>query len=291
MAKVTTYPAITSFESDDIIFTDGSNGPRKVYSKNALRSFTKAAVGYNSRRNAYYAENIGSEITSQMVDEIFNGTFNGFAIGQYFTFEDYTFAIADINYYSMISTATNRRSSLAPEATPSTDIIPPIGNHLVMVVRGPAPGNSLPTAPMNDTDTTEGGYLQSKMYTEYLDDIRTAIASSFGNLVIPFTQIYPNDINGTTYSYVTDTVFPLSEVNLYGHNAFGRPDVFSYDTRQYSLFALNPTYHAMRSFWLRDIVSSTEFAYHEGCGMQAKASASTPGELIVAFLIGQATRE
>lgn len=288
MAKITTYPKITSFESGDIIFTDGSDGPRNVYARSALRAFTKSAVGWGTRRNAYFSENIGSEITSQMVDKIYDGTFEGFTVGQYFTFEDFTYIIADMNYY--YGNFTNRRSSLAPEATPSADVIPAIGNHLVMIVRSSV-SESMPTAPMNDTDTTEGGYIQSKMYTEYLDDIRAAIASSFGNLVIPFTQIYPNDAAGTTYSYVTDTVFPLSEVNMYGHNIFGRPDIFSYDNRQYSLFTLYPTYHSTRSFWLRDIVSSTEFAYHEGCGMNSKAPASTPGELVVAFLIGQATRE
>lgn len=289
MSKITTYPKDAIFDAEDVILKDGINGTKTMLASNLFTSAARISAGSLVRRNLCYSMNLGSDVTSAMVSEIEAGTFRNLPISSYFTFENFTYAIADINYYGGIGASGNRRSSLAPQATPSSDVIPPIGNHLVMIVRSAVTG-SFPTAPMNDTDTTEGGYLQSKMYTEYLDPIRDAIANDFGNLVIPFTQVYPTDAAGTSYEYVTDTVHLMSEVNMYGHNAFGRSDIFSYDYRQYALFALHTSYHSARNFWFRDIVSSTEFAYHERCGMKAKAPASTAGGIVAVFLIGQAVR-
>lgn len=289
MGKITSYPKADQFEinkGDTLLVSSGTVGTRGFYATHATRMFAEISTSLVPRRNTCLSRDLGSEVTSEMVSEILSGSFRHLLIGNYFTFEHYSYAIADINYY--YGNYTDLRSSFAPQATPSDEIIEPIGNHLVMIVRSFL-DDPIPTVMMNDADTTEGGYPQSKLYTEYLDPIREAIETDFGDLVIPFTQIYPTDAAGTSYEYITDTVFPLSEVNVYGFHAFGRPDIFSRETKQYSIYKMSPNYHQSRSYWLRDIASSTEFAYHEGCGMCAKAPASTPGTPIVAFLIGQKT--
>ena len=292
MGKFTSYPNTGTFDDDDVMLKDGTNGTKTMYARNILRGLTKTATGAYARRNAYFAQDLGSEVTSAMVDEIFNGTFRGLTIGSYFTFEDYTYVIADMDYYYGIY--EDRRSLFAPVENPPSDPIPALGHHLVMMVRS-CVTDSLPTAPMNDTDITTGGYPESKMYTEYLDDIRTAIETSFGELVIPFTQLYPTSGNvGSYYTYVTDTVHLMNENNVYGHTSFGPNGTYTYDNKQYAIFALNPAYHNSRAFWLRDfssIDSSHKFVFHENSGVLSDAPASTPGELIVAFLIGQSTKE
>src|SRR5690554_4023945 len=91
----------------------------------------------------YRGKYLGSTVTTEQYTAISSGTFTDLYIGDYWTINGINWRIAAFNYYR------NTGDSLIP------------GNHIVVV-----PDQSLYSHVMNDTNTTEGGYTGSKMYTQ-----------------------------------------------------------------------------------------------------------------------------
>ena len=74
-------------------------------------------------------------------------------------------------------------------------------NHLRMVT-----GTHFGKSKMNDTNTTEGGYLGSKMYTDIIGNISTSgtltkqLYDQLGSILIPTTELLTNSINASGYN-------------------------------------------------------------------------------------------
>jgi hypothetical protein len=139
-------------------------------------------------------------------------------------------------------------------------------HHLVIV-----PSATLYNHVMNDTNTTEGGYVGSKMYTEGLDQAKELIAQAFGDLVLTHRDYFTNAVTGghpSAGAWFDSTVELMNEVMVYGcyHYASmnkGSTEVNKHTTakQQFALFQLNRRLLNNRAaIWLRDVVSSAHFA-------------------------------
>lgn len=220
------------------------------------KSTTSNSNYANNHRNIYRGKFLGASISSTQLTAIQNGTFYDLFIGDYWTIGDVDWLIADMDYWYNYGNAAFTK------------------HHLVIM-----PRNSLYNAKMNDTDTTEGGYVGSKMYTTNLASAKNTIASAFGDMVLIHREYLTNAVtNGkpTSGAWVDSTVELPNECMMYGHPHFTPacdgstiPVLYTLDKTQLALFMLRPQLIVNRSYsqWLRDVVSSTFFAFiaYNGC--------------------------
>lgn len=227
-----------------------------------------------NHRNIYRGKNLGSTVTAAQKAAIQNGTFDDLYIGDYWTIDGVNWVIADMDYfYQTGDTAFTQ-------------------HHLVIIPRG-----NLYRARMNPTNTTAGGYVGSEMYTTNLEQAKTKIRAAFGDIVLSHRDVLINavtDGHPSGYVWVESEVELMTEVMVYGTYNYavmniGTPIPTKYTTarQQFSIFSLNP-YDAFRrnTYWLRDIVSSTAFAYIQGYGAVAYNHASNTFAVRPYFCIG-----
>lgn len=222
------------------------------------------------RRNIFRGKNLGSSYTSEQKARIVDGTFKGFFIGDYWEIGGIRWRVGDINYW--IGTGVTECT------TPHLAIVPD-----VMV------GNN---KPMNDADTTTGGYVGSKFRNSHITEARNIIFDSFGQSnILLHGEIFTNAVtNGipTGGSWYDSNVDLMNEVMVYGSYQItpgSNGTVLSYrytiDKTQLSLFKLHPEFIVAKkngqreSYWLRDVATATAFAYVSGHGCSDYSNAST----------------
>ncbi len=225
-------------------------------------------AGKALHRNTYRGKDITPYYTDgSLYIRISNGSFEDLYVGDYIIANDVTWLIADIDNYLY---------------TGDTQLTK---HHATLI-----PAEPLINASMNDTDTTEGGYAGSKMVTETLSNLVSSdgiIGKTFGSHIFEYrnllsTKINPNAINqsGGVFQGASDRwewylrkVDLMSEMNVYGGNVSSSS---LYDTgidnRQYALFQLKPefinNYRKINfHYWLKNVVSSTRFAYVNATGI------------------------
>jgi hypothetical protein len=124
---------------------------------------------------------------------------------------------------------------------------------------------------MNETNTTEGGYVGSKMYTENLENAKTAFTNAFGDMILTHKEYLVNAVSSGRASagaWFESTVELMNEIMVYGcpiytpmSNGSSIPTLYTVNKEQLALFQLDPTKINIRAtYWLRDVVSSTDFA-------------------------------
>lgn len=273
MAKLIDYAADTRFNSDDILIKDGSNGTKKILVANAAVEFAGLVSAIN-RRNVYRGKNLGTTITAAQKSAIQAGTFDDLFIGDYWVIGGVNWVIADMDYwYNCGDTAFTN-------------------HHLVIV-----PSTSLYNATMNETNTTEGGYVGSLMYTANLDQAKTTISTAFGDMLLTHREYLVNAVTDgypSAGAWFDSTVELMNEVMVYG--SYIRTPASdgvkivtrtTIDKQQLSLFRLNPRAINNRvSIWLRDVVSSSYFALVGSKGGANILDASTSCGVRPAFAIG-----
>ena len=273
MAKLIDYAADTRFNSDDILIKDGSNGTKKILVANAAVEFAGLVSAIN-RRNVYRGKNLGTTITAAQKSAIQAGTFDDLFIGDYWVIGGVNWVIADMDYwYNCGDTAFTN-------------------HHLVIV-----PSTSLYNATMNETNTTEGGYVGSLMYTANLDQAKTTISTAFGDMLLTHREYLVNAVTDgypSAGAWFDSTVELMNEVMVYG--SYIRTPASdgvkivtrtTIDKQQLSLFRLNPRAINNRvSIWLRDVVSSSYFAYVHHSGAATGSDASDSRGVRPAFAIG-----
>lgn len=160
-------------------------------------------------------------------------------------------------------------------------------HHIVMIPRG-----IVGSAVMNDTNTTAGGYKDSKMWTTTLPKYASAIKSAFGNdHVLTHRNLYSASVKNSGASMAgggltgatgtewvwTDTICSLmSEPMVYGGMicASSAYDIWC-AKRQFSIFRLSNTALNIRSdWWLSSVGSSLGFAYCYDVGYADNSDAS-----------------
>lgn len=217
--------------------------------KMAIDAFTLAdnAGAHNA---VYRGKNLGSAVTAAQWAAIQAGTFKDLFIGDYWTINGINWRIAAFDYY------------LASD----------MPDHHVVIV----PDTSLYIAKMNDSSTTAGGYAGSQMRTTNLATAKTNINNAFGSdHILTFSESLVNAVSSGLPSGISTyecTVELMTERQVYGSPIFSGcpwgsstvPALNTKDRTQFPLFALNPYMASLSWYWLRDIVSDSNFAGSNG---------------------------
>ena len=278
--------ALTEVSDSAMLFIHDGNGIKKVSAgllKKDLKDLITAhkaildmvtASGTGAHNSVYRGKNLGNAVTAAQWAAIQAGTFDDMYIGDYWVMGGVTYRIAAFDYYLRAG---------------DTDM----NTHHVTLV----PDASMYTHCMNDTNITTGGYVESKMYTQGLNQAKTTITSAFGAAhILTHRQYLCNAVtNGKPSggSWYDSTVELMTEQNCYGGKVFGAgndgstvPALYTVDKSQFPLFTFRPDMISNRNtFWLRDVVSAAGFAYVANYGYADYGNASGARGVRPAFSI------
>jgi hypothetical protein len=201
--------------------------------------------GAGFHNSIYRGKYLGDQVTPEQYARIADGTFEDMYIGDYWTINGTTYLIAAFNYY--YNTGDTALTI----------------NHVTLV---PTPIMYLHR--MNPTNTTEGGYVGSEMYTTGLGQAKTKIHADFSGHVITHRRYLCNavaDGQASAGAWLDSDVELMNEVMVYGSVVNGEGTYGSYnigvEKSQLPLFALWPDLLNIRSlWWLRDVGSAERFA-------------------------------
>lgn len=157
-------------------------------------------------------------------------------------------------------------------------------HHLVLV-----PKDILGIAQMNDTETTKGAYIGSKMFKTHLPKFATKISTALDSHILTWRSLMSNDINTTAtaagysggrsgcssdWAWTDTNCRLLSEVDVYGSSIYGNAWDVGESNRQLPGFAmnpellvkLNPENNSRNLWWLCAVANSADFAFvtHDG---------------------------
>lgn len=253
MPKIVDYPAADRIAKDDVFLLDGERGTRKALASWAAVEMAGLISPIN-HCNVFRGKNLGGGVSSAQKAAIKDGSFDNLYIGDYWVINGVTWRIADMDYFLRCGDTDFTR------------------HHLVIV-----PDTPLYSGKMNETHTTEGGYVGSLMYKSGLDQAKTAIAAAFGDLVTTHLDILCNAVSNGRQSgggWFDSTVELMCERMVYGNSVFqpgcdGSFIPYNYTTgkSQFALFRMAPQYISNRQwYWLRDVVSAARFALVYGYG-------------------------
>ncbi len=280
--KITDLVKGQPLKEDVIPFVDSANGEtKKALVDDLLKSIIPSNAGAH---NGIYR---GKDITNLFYDgtlsqQIAAGTFDDIFIGDYIIgkVSKRKYLVADINY----------RLNMG-----DTECTTP---HILMV-----PEKIMGTAKMNDTNITTEAYVGSKMYTEYLAPFKAVIQNDFETShIVQHRNLFANAVtNGyeSAGGWFDSTIELMNEIMVYGSNIFhniqnGANLAYNYtmDKQQLSLFRLKPALTVARNdagerywYWLRDVVSASNFAIVGTSGNANCYVASNAGGVRPAFLI------
>lgn len=247
MPKIVDYPATDRVAKDDVFLLDGPRGTRKA-SASWVAVELAGLISPINHCNVFRGKNIGGGVSSAQKAAIKDGSFDNLYIGDYWVNNGVAWRIADMDYFLRCGDTEFAR------------------HHLIIV-----PDTQLYTGKMNETHTTEGGYVGSLMYREGLDQAKTTIATAFGDLVTTHRDYFCNAVSNGRPSggaWFDSTVELMSERMVYGNAVFAPvsdgstvPANYTTGKSQFALFRMAPRYISNRQwYWLRDVVSATDFA-------------------------------
>ena len=269
--------------SDDLILIMQNGATKKAKVKNMVNALTNLTLQGAGAHNSLYRGNyLGDHVTGAQLKAIHDGTFDGMYVGDYWAINGIAWRIMAFDYY------------YGNGDTACT-------THHVVVM----PDGQLYTFKMNDTDTTVGGYVGSKMYTEGLEQAKTTISAAVGKDHILTHRLYLVNacVDGvpTGNAWFDSQVELPTEFNMYGSRvmsaspAGGKISPWDangnhaqeVDKSQYPAFAANPSLisKAGQWHWLRSIVSASSFAHVDGDGSANCRYASHVGGVRPAFSI------
>lgn len=204
------------------------------------------AGGHNS---IFRGKNLGSSVSSSQWSAIQSASFDDIFVGDYWVIGGVNWRVAALDYfYNTGDTALTK-------------------HHAVIV-----PDTQLYTANMNDTNTTEGAYVNSKMRTENLEQAKTTIKNTFGASHVLSHRLYLTNATkngmasgGTWYDADVEI---MTEHMVYGNGVFSPvsggssiPNNYRIEKSQLPLFVFRPDLISNRQwYWLRDVISSAGFA-------------------------------
>jgi hypothetical protein len=256
--KVTELTSITTPGDSNVIPIHDGTGLKKItfanFKAKAVED-TEAKIAPLLFNNAgahnaiYRGKSLGSSVTTTQYSVISAGTFDDMYIGDYWTIGGVNYRIAAFDYYLNCGDTSCTK------------------HHVVLV-----PDTCLYNHVMNDTNITTGAYVGSKMYTEGLEQAKTTIKAAFSGHVLS-KRIYLS--NATANGKASAGAWCDSEVDLmcehmvYGNGVFSPvsdgttvPNNYRVEKSQLPLFQHEPSRICNRaSWWLRDVISASDFAY------------------------------
>jgi hypothetical protein len=232
-------------------------------------------IGANNAaaHNAIYrGKNLGTQFTAEMSANIKNGTFKDMYCGDYLVINGTTYRFMDLDYlYKTGDTSLDTHHILVvPDA--------PMYNHV-----------------MNDTNTTEGGYVGSKMYKSGLDQALAKIKADFGEAhIVTYRNLLVNVVsNGapSNWAWYQRQIDLMNEEMVYGTRAWSQTSQNGYDTgtNKSQLAAFKHNHSLISScrsqYWLRAVQFSTLFCFVDSHGHANSNGASNSGGVRPWFLI------
>lgn len=281
--KISELNEATELQNEDLaVIVDSNNSEtKKVKVENILGGIIAKNAGAH---NSIYR---GKDITDlfyngTLSQQIAAGTFDDIFIGDYIIGRNSNrkYIVADINYRLHCG---------------DTECTTP---HILMI-----PERSMGTAKMNDSNITTGAYVGSKMYTDYLAPFKTVIQNDFEvGHILSHRSYMPNAVTNGYESggaWIDSTIELMNELMVYGSNVFHNvmngtnvPTSHTIDKSQLSLFRLDKSKIVALSdagtrisWWLRDVVSASRFAYVANGGHASGTAASNSDGVRPAFLI------
>lgn len=241
----------------------------------SLKTRLNDIVGYDhaAAHNAIYrGKNLGTQFTAEMSANIKNGTFKDLYCGDYLVINGTTYRFMDLNY-------------LYKTGDTSLEI-----NHILVVPDAPMYNHV-----MNDTNTTEGGYVDSKMYTSGLDQALAKIKADFGEAhIVTYRNLLVNTVsNGvpSNWAWYSRQIDLMNEEMVYGTRAWSQASQNGYDTgtNKSQLAAFQHNHSLISScrswYWLRAVQSSPDFCGVGGDGVANNYGASSAAGVRPCFLI------
>ena len=287
MAKFTDYTQKTKpADADLLLIHDNAGAANKktpfsgVWSwiKNKIESEDLSPMLYKNsgaHNGIFRGKSLGSTVTEAQWSAISAGTFDGLYIGDYWTIGGVVWRIAAFDYYYNCGDAEFKK------------------HHVVIV-----PDKSLYNHVMNDGNVTTGAYVGSKMYTEGLEQAQATINNAFGSSHVLSHRIYLSNAtsNGraSAGAWTDSTIDLMCEHMVYGSGIFNPvsdgsniPNNYRVEKGQLPLFLLEPKIICNRTtWWLRDVISSANFAVVSHAGHAGCVGASSAGGVRPAFCIG-----
>lgn len=243
----------------------------------AINELNSKSIGNNAggHNSIFRGKNLGSSVSSSQWSAIQSASFDDIFVGDYWTIGGVNWRVAALDYfYNTGDTALTK-------------------HHAVIV-----PDTQLYTANMNDTNTTEGAYVNSKMRTENLEQAKTTIKNTFGASHVLSHRLYLS--NATANGMVSGgrwydaDVEIMTEHMVYGNGVFSPvsdgssiPNNYRIEKSQLPLFVFRPDLIFNRQwYWLRDVISSAAFASVGSTGNADYFTASRVDGVRPYFLIG-----
>lgn len=232
-------------------------------------------VGYNNAaaHNAIYrGKNLGTQFTAEMSTNIKNGTFKDLYCGDYLVINGTTYRFMDLDYlYKTGDTSLETHHILVvPDA--------PMYNHV-----------------MNDTNTTKGGYVGSKMYISGLDQALAKVKADFGEAhIVTYRNLLVNTVsNGapSNWAWYSRQIDLMNEEMVYGARAWSQASQNGFDTgtNKSQLAAFKHNHSLISScrswYWLRAVRSSANFCLVGSGGSANHSGASDASGVRPCFLI------
>lgn len=245
----------TMFKNTDILMisTDDGNKKTTLYD---IFDLLDPIVTNEFRRNIWRGRNLGNAVTQEQYNEIGSSKFRGMFLGDFWYIGGIFWRIVDFNYWY--------KKGDIPCQTP----------HVVIM-----PDESLYGTFMNDTRTTQGAYVGSKMFTENLEQGRLIISGNFGSEhILKHREYFQNAVtNGiaTGGAWITSTVDLPNEVMISGSYIITPDSVGStianrltIDISQLRGMAASATLAEplRQMYWLRDAVNTGDFAVMNSAG-------------------------
>ena len=272
--------------NNDFLMTFNDNSESKTRLRDAF--YAMVPDGAPTHNNVFRGKNLGA-LDATHIANIQNGSFHDLFIGDYFSINGSNYVIAGINHKHLHGDNIS------------------LGNHLLLmpdrfskledgtILRS----NNKDTYYMNDTDTTAGGFANTKLYKTYMPSIQKKLEADFGSHLLTFREIVSTHVDESgapDQAEWRDAKLGIpNEVMIYGttlngNNKNGSSYNIGDDDVQLPLFRLNPdeiSNHRDNAFWLRDVHSSVGFARAGGFADAGWANASyTWCGIRAFFLIG-----
>lgn len=210
------------------------------------RSLLNNAGFHNSVFRGKY---LGNSLTAAQSAQIQAGTFDDLFIGDYWTFNGVNWRIADFDPYYRCGDNIS------------------LGHHIAVV-----PDSNLYSTVWNDTDTTAGGYVSSKIRANIksgtngsAEGAELKVIAAFGSThVLAYRALYPTTYdssgNATGWAWTDARVELMNENEVYGAQVWsvgGKGHEVGISKRQLSLFRLAPQFVNIRAtWWLRSVCSA-----------------------------------
>lgn len=245
--------------NNDFVMTFNDHSESKTRLRDAFYSIVPD--GAQTHNNIFRGWNLGA-LTSTHIANIQNGSFKDMFIGDYFSINNSNYVIAGINTKHL----HGDHASLGNHLLLMPDRFSKLEDGTVMT------GDGKTTHYMSDTDTTAGGFANTKLYKTHMPSIQRKLEADFGSHLLTFRDVVSTHVDNSgapDQAEWRDVKLGIpNEVMVYGtilngNNKNGSWNNIGDDDVQLPLFRLNPdevTNHKAASFWLRDVGSASRFA-------------------------------